>query len=312
MPSCVSTTTRRSGRACRSRASPTSAGTSRPRPPRRRCKGPSSSPSARRSGREFAVPVSSSRPAESHYPNKAVKLSAFRIPQLSTNTWLRIAASLALVFVFLLNEADWYQFRFVQQLELWAYDTRLRLFMPGTLDSRIVILDIDEKSLNAEGRWPWSRNKLALMVRQLFDKYQIKVMGFDVAFAEPDPSSGLARLDEMAKNELKDDADFQKTLNALRPDLDYDKIFAEEIGKHPVALGFFLGGKTDKAGVLPQPLYTHAAAFGTYNVGYNLATGYSGNIKVLQDQAAAAGHLYPQLDFDGVTRRVPILMRYED
>jgi len=241
-----------------------------------------------------------------------VKLSAFRIPQLSTNTWLRIAASLALVFVFLLNEADWYQFRFVQQLELWAYDTRLRLFMPGTLDSRIVILDIDEKSLNAEGRWPWSRNKLALMVRQLFDKYQIKVMGFDVAFAEPDPSSGLARLDEMAKNELKDDADFQKTLNALRPDLDYDKIFAEEIGKHPVALGFFLGGKTDKAGVLPQPLYTHAAAFGTYNVGYNLATGYSGNIKVLQDQAAAAGHLYPQLDFDGVTRRVPILMRYED
>jgi adenylate cyclase len=241
-----------------------------------------------------------------------VKAPARWIPQFSINTWLRIAAGLALVLVFFVNEAEWVQLRFVQQMELWAYDTRLRLFMPKTLDPRIVILDIDEKSLNAEGRWPWSRNKLALMVKQLFDKYQVKVVGFDVAFAEPDPSSGLASLEQMAKTDLKDDAEFQKTLAQRRPELDYDNIFAEEIGKHPVVLGFFLGGKTDKAGVLPPPTYNHAATFGSYNVGYNLAIGYSGNIKSLQDKALAAGHLYPQLDFDGVTRRVPILMRYED
>ena len=30
-----------------------------------------------------------------------------------------------------------------------------------TKDPRIVIVDIDEKSLNAEGRWPWSRDILA-------------------------------------------------------------------------------------------------------------------------------------------------------
>ena len=234
------------------------------------------------------------------------------IPKLSANTWLRIAAGVALVFLFLVNEAEWYQFRFVQQLELWAYDTRLRLFLPNTLDPRIVILDIDEKSLNAEGRWPWSRNKLAVMVKQLFDKYGVKVVGFDVAFPEPDPSSGLANLEDMAKTDLKDDVRFQDVLSARRSSLNYDQIFADEIGKHPVVLGFFLGSKTEKSGVLPPPIFTHKEAFGNYIVKTNLATGFSGNLPVLSDKAAAAGHLYPDLDIDGVTRRVPMYMRYED
>jgi adenylate cyclase len=233
------------------------------------------------------------------------------IPKLSVNTWLRIAAGIALVAVFLVNEAEWIELRFVQQMELWAYDSRLRLFMPKTLDPRIVILDIDEKSLNAEGRWPWSRNKLALMVQQLFDKYQVRVVGFDVAFSEPDPSSGLANLEDMAKTDLKDDAEFQKTLAARRSSLNYDEIFAEEIGKHPVVLGFFLGGKTEKSGILPPPIFTKESFQGKV-IQYNLATGYSGNLPVLQAKAAAAGHLYPELDVDGVTRRVPIYMRYED
>jgi len=134
-----------------------------------------------------------------------VKLPERWIPRLSANTWIRIAAGLAVVFAFLVNEGEWFQYRFVQQMELWGYDARLRFFMPRTLDPRVVILDIDEKSLNAEGRWPWSRDKVALMVRQLFDKYRVRVVGFDVAFAEPDTSSGLATLEQLAANELKDD-----------------------------------------------------------------------------------------------------------
>ena len=225
-----------------------------------------------------------------------------------------MAAGLAVVLAFLVNEAEWYQYRFVQQLELWAYDTRLRLFMPNTLDPRVVILDIDEKSLNAEGRWPWSRNKLALMVSLLFDKYKVKVVGFDVAFPEPDPSSGLANLESMAKNELKDDREYQAVLEAKRASLDYDRIFADEIGKHPVVLGFFLGGKTDKSGVLPVPVFNVKTLLGEkkLELRHHLATGYSGNLEILQKQAAASGHLYPSLDFDGVTRRVPIFMRYDE
>lgn len=242
-----------------------------------------------------------------------MKLPARWIPQLSTNTWLRIAAGITVVFAFLVNEAEWYQYRFIQQMELLAYDARLRLFMPDTLDPRVVILDIDEKSLNAEGRWPWSRNKLAVMVKQLFEKYQIAVVGFDVAFSEPDPSSGLASLEEVAKTDFKDDAKFQDTFAALKPSLEYDRIFADEIAKHPVVLGFFLGGKQEKSGILPAPTFTEDTVAQTgWIIMHALATGYSGNIPILQKAAANAGHLYPQLDFDGVTRRVPMLMKYGD
>jgi adenylate cyclase len=242
-----------------------------------------------------------------------VKLPARWIPQLSINTWVRIAAGLSLVLAFLVNESEFYQYRFIQQMELLAYDARLRLFLPNTLDPRVVILDIDEKSLNAEGRWPWSRNKLAVMVRQLFDKYQVAVVGFDVAFSEPDPSSGLASLEDMAKTDLKDDTRFQETLAARHDSLDYDKIFADEIKKHPVVLGFFLGGKQEKSGVLPYPALNEESITNQgWIIMHSLATGYSGNIRVLQDAATDAGHLYPQLDFDGVTRRVPMLMKYGD
>ena len=234
------------------------------------------------------------------------------IPRYSANTWTRIAAGLTVVFVFFVHEVEWIEYRFIQQMELWAYDTRLNFFLPRTLDPRVVILDIDEKSLAAEGRWPWSRNKLAVMIDQLFNRYKIRVVGFDIAFAEPDPSSGLASLDDMAKKELKDNAEFQKVLAERRPSLDYDGIFARMIEGKPVVLGFFLGSKTDKAGVLPEPIFRPEATFGKYQVKHILATGYSGNIKVLQDAAAAAGHLYPQLDSDGVTRRVPMFMRYGD
>ncbi|HET7731630.1 MAG TPA: CHASE2 domain-containing protein, partial [Usitatibacter sp.] len=102
-----------------------------------------------------------------------MKLTA-RIPRLSLNAWIRIAIGVALVLAFLTHEAEWAQSRFIQQLELWAYDTRLRLFMPRTTDPRVVIVDIDEKSLNAEGRMPWSRDKMTLLVRQLFEKYKIR------------------------------------------------------------------------------------------------------------------------------------------
>jgi len=65
------------------------------------------------------------------------------------NTWARIAAGLAIMLVFLVHEDELADYRFINQMELWAYDTRLNLFLPHAQDPRIVILDIDERSLGA-------------------------------------------------------------------------------------------------------------------------------------------------------------------
>ncbi|HET9650728.1 MAG TPA: CHASE2 domain-containing protein, partial [Usitatibacter sp.] len=183
-----------------------------------------------------------------------MRLDGLLRQRLSLNTVIRVAIGLLLVVVFLGNESEISEMRFLQQMELQAYDARVRLFMPNTPDARVVIVDIDEKSLAAEGRWPWSRDKLALLVRQLFDRYRIRVMGFDIAFPEPDTSSGLLTLERLAKEDLRDDVTFRQVLERTRPALDYDRVFGDEIAKHPVVLGFFLSPRAQRAGVLPQPV----------------------------------------------------------
>jgi len=51
------------------------------------------------------------------------------------------------VLVFLGHAAGYYALPVLSNLEAIVYDTRLRLTMPGTVDPRIAILDLDEKSL---------------------------------------------------------------------------------------------------------------------------------------------------------------------
>ena len=60
------------------------------------------------------------------------------------------------------------------RLDNIIYDARLRLTMPQTFDDRIVIVDIDEKSLSAIGRWPWSRSKLSDITTELFERQKSK------------------------------------------------------------------------------------------------------------------------------------------
>ncbi len=238
-------------------------------------------------------------------------LNARWIPKFTLNDIVRATVGIAVVLFFLAHEAEWKEFRVLQQLELWAYDTRLRLFLPKTRDTHVVIVDIDEKSLKAEGRFPWPRVKLATMINQLFERYHVRVVGFDIAFPEPDTSSGLPIFESLATGELKDDAQYQAFIKGARASLNYDQIFSDEIARWPVVLGVSLRGKEDLAGTLPPPVFD-LKALGDVHYRYFDSTGYSGNIELLQKSATATGHIYPALDIDGVTRRVPMFMKYKD
>ncbi len=230
--------------------------------------------------------------------------------KMSLHTAIRTGIGIVVALAMVLVVGGFLPVRPLTALEQQAYDARLRLFMPATVDPRIVILDIDEKSLIAEGRWPWGRDKLALMVRQAFDRYHVAAMGFDIAFPERDASSGIDTLDRLAAADLKDDAQFKAFLERSRTALDYDQVFAAELARHPVVLGFFISPSQERAGVLPPPNLLEKdlppGQFLTTDV-----SGYSGNRPELQKAVAAAGHLSPGLDTDGVTRRMPILVRYE-
>ncbi len=225
---------------------------------------------------------------------------------------IQIVLGLLLGLVFLGHAGRFYQIPLVSVLDAFIYDARLRVTMPGGVDERVVILDIDEKSLAEGGRWPWSRDKMSALVDRLFDHYGIQVLGFDVVFAEPDESSGLRSLEALGRKELKDDPTYQSTLKGLRTTLDYDRRFAESMAKRNVVLGYYFTNLSTAltSGQLPGPVLP-AGTFKGRNLALTSWNGYGANLPEYQANAATAGHFVPLVDFDGVSRRVPMLVEYK-
>jgi adenylate cyclase len=222
-----------------------------------------------------------------------------------------ISLGLLLTLLIVGSAADFYRLSFVERFASVLYDYRLRLSMPNTIDDRIVILDIDEKSLKEEGRWPWSRDHLADLTDQLFDHYGVSVLGFDVVFAEPDNSSGLHVLQDLADGALKADNAYQAVLNQVRPQLEYDHRFAEKIKNRQVVLGYYFTNQIElnTSGSLPLPAFT-AATLPIKPIGMTTWNGYGANLPELQHAASRAGHFNPLVDVDGVVRRIPMLVDY--
>ncbi len=225
---------------------------------------------------------------------------------------VRIALGLALMLVFVGHVADFYNIGLISRLDNIMYDTRLALTMPGGVDPRIVILDIDERSLGktALGHWPWRRDKISALLKKLFDEYGIVIAGFDVVFAEPDESSGLPVLDQLAKGQLKDVGQFQTALKELRPELDYDGIMAQTLKGRPVVLGYYFNHEEAvQSGAIPKPVLTKEAFQGR-RISFTSWQGYGGNLPEFQANAANGGHFNPLVDADGVSRRVPMLAEF--
>jgi adenylate cyclase len=215
---------------------------------------------------------------------------------------------------FLGHAAKLYQIRFITQLDNIIYDYRLRLTMPGTVDDRVVILDIDERSLDpkALGRWPWSRDKQTALLKKLFEKYGVLIVAYDVVFSEPDESSGLPALERLGKTRLKEVGPFQSALAQLRPELDYDAIFADYIRGRPVILGYYFNSDKNavESGALPESVLP-VETFSGRRVTVLDWRGYTGNLAEFLSSTVSAGHFNPRVDDDGVSRRVPMLAEYK-
>lgn len=197
----------------------------------------------------------------------------------------------------------------LDRLDLYFYDLRVKAQTPH-LDQRIAIVDIDEKSLVEIGRFPWSRHIIADLITKLTDHYHVKAIGFDVQFSEPDKSSGYATLEALAKNDLKEVPLFEKELEKLKPKLDYDAQLANALKDRPVVLGYSFSEKIRK-GALPTPAFQTAELFGRSLSAKN-ATGYVGNLALLQNSARAAGFFNEEVDSDGLLRSSPIMLRLDD
>jgi adenylate cyclase len=223
----------------------------------------------------------------------------------------RILIGILILLGLIGHAAKWYQIPLISLQDAFFYDARLRSTMPGGVDDRIVIIDLDEKSLAEVGRWPWGRDRMSTLVDRLFDQYKVSVLGFDVVFAEPDDSSGLKVLEQLGQKRLHDNEAFLASLGELRPQLDYDRRFVDSLKNRPVVLGYHFTNQdgAGTSGLLPPPVLP-AGTFAGRNLAITHWNGYGANLPEFQKAAASAGHFVPLVDPDGVSRRIPLLAEH--
>jgi adenylate cyclase len=146
----------------------------------------------------------------------------------------------------------------VGRVEQAAQDQLLTRWQgPRAPSGRVVIVAIDERSVEAEGRWPWSRARMADLVERLAEG-GVAAVGLDVVFGEEDePAQRLARVAALVKAAReRGGAAAGRQLDAIweaaggggdrAPEVDPTERLADAVERaRVVSLGFMLLGAGD-------------------------------------------------------------------
>lgn len=224
-----------------------------------------------------------------------------------------LLSSLPFLF-FVLHATGIVPLEFVQRIENYLYDVRVEKMMPRVIDPRIVIVDVDEASLAAEGQWPWPRQKIAALTDALFDQYGVRALGFDVLFAEPERNAELRLIDELAAGPLAGNTERLVQLAEIRHRHEGDRILGESLIARDIVLGYVFKqrlGASERAesGDLPAGVVFDDPRIHAQD--WLRPGGYAANLPELQQSALTAGFFdTPLTDEDGVVRRVPLFQYY--
>ncbi len=197
----------------------------------------------------------------------------------------------------------------INRLEYLLYDQRMAV-MPKAIkpvENKIVIVDLDERSLQAEGQYPWNRIKVGQLTERL-SEYGSLVVGFDITFPEPDRNIR----DLLAPIDLASlDPAFARTLAEIEPSIDADQYFANAMINSVdavLAINFSPQGSVS-FNELPQSIVEIESDLAS-KITLTDMSGFTGNIQILQDAARGNGSMNQEPDADGVVRRVPLVIRY--
>ena len=199
---------------------------------------------------------------------------------------------------------------FIKRLDYLFYDWRYNLALDSErfprAEENIVIVDIDEKSLEQIGRWPWSRDKISTLVENLAAAGAV-VIGFDVLMTEPqlNPTRELQQ-----KAIEKGRLDLAEQLNSFVAETEFDQILANSFSSTDIVLPFLFHNDSNiQVGQLPPSIYdlTQDQADTLLAI---MAEGYTSNVPLLQQAAVGSGFIVPSIDGDGVLRSAPIVQRH--
>jgi adenylate cyclase len=178
----------------------------------------------------------------------------------------------------------------LSNVEYSVYDTLVRWTPARRPSGKVVIVDVDEKSLASVGQWPWRRDIIGRLIDALRDRGAATV-ALDIMFAENDRYEG--------------------------PDRSPDAVLSESLQRGRVILGY--GLLFEPTGETAKPCVQHALGLPIVRSPtvytddhFFRATGAVCNIPTLTAAAHASGFMNAAPDSDGILRRAPLLMQYGD
>lgn len=219
---------------------------------------------------------------------------------------------------------------FLKFMELKTYD--LRFVYRGTLKpgNEIALIVIDEKSLDEIGRWEWPRSVVTELIHKL-KKSNAKVIGFDIAFPEPDQHSELKTIisirDEAEKHEISSQ-EFYHTLSKKAAQADTDGILARTFrDAGNVVIGYFFHKEKEVlkdsrrnhaqfeeyTAKLEYPFYTLPSRTETADDFPMIeAQSLELNLPSFTSASKFSGYFNIIKDSDGVVRTIDLVTRYKD
>jgi adenylate cyclase len=189
----------------------------------------------------------------------------------------------------------------VEEIRVRTFDTFQRFDPRKKVARPVTIVDIDDKSMEKLGQWPWPRTRIADLVTEL-TRLGAVVIAFDAVFSEPDrlnpdiAADTFRNLDEATREKLK----------ALPSN---DKVFADAIKASRVVLGE--SGLPEEITALDKTLpITGLAMLGEEPQRFMFDfPGLLRNVPVLEHAAAGRGLFTIRPERDGIVRRVPMIMQ---
>ena len=181
----------------------------------------------------------------------------------------------------------------------------------GASSSVPVIVDIDERSLNEYGQFPWPRYRIAILLDKLRNLGASSI-GLDMLFAEEDRASIHSIKKELSRD-FGVDLKFGEVPESLR---DNDQRLAEALSRGPIVLGyqFLFDEESDSKSCLLHPLQVNKLVHERKEEGTPLflqARSVSCNLEMFSQAAAGSGFFNISPDPDGILRRVPLIMEHK-
>jgi adenylate cyclase len=214
----------------------------------------------------------------------------------------RLLPLLILVLAVIVRVADPH---LVERLRLNVFDEYQKLAPRPYIDSPVRIIDIDERSIEMLGQWPWPRTRIAALIKRLREMGAATV-AFDVLFAEPDSTSPNNILP--AWGTLPDAAQASQLARIIGELPDHDRVLADAIGTVPTVLGMMFTNE-GVARRRPRVLWGIAVAGDDPRPFLTAFDNSIPNLPELETAAAGQGSFNSAADSDGIIRHLPILLR---